>query len=78
MVCVAAGFNADQEWLQVGEVGVHLGTFQLLAHCDFAALIHAVYLENILCQINTNCRNLHFLKLLSLVSGLQATTTLAL
>jgi hypothetical protein len=37
-----------------------------------------VYLKNYLCQINANCRNLHFWMPLSLSSGRNATTTLAL
>ena len=74
----AARFHADQTRFQVGEITQHLGTLQLLAYSDLAALIYPVDLKNILCQINANCRNLHFWTPLSLVSGLQATTTLAL
>ena len=36
---------------------------------DLAALIHAMYLKNSLCQVDANCRNLHFWMPLSLVSG---------
>jgi hypothetical protein len=65
----AAGFHADQARLQVGEVFRHLGALQLPAHRHLAALIYAVYLKNIFCQIDANCRNLHFWMPLSMFSG---------
>src|SRR4030065_1128771 len=38
----------------------HLGTLQLFAHRNLAALIHTVNLKNCFCQINAYRSNLHF------------------
>jgi hypothetical protein len=63
----AAGFHADQAGRQVGEERRHLLALQRLLEHGFASFIHAMYLEHVLCQIDTNCRNLHLGRLSWLV-----------
>jgi len=59
MMSPAACFHADQAWRQVGEEHCDLVSSQLLAQHGLAVLVHAVDLEHVLGQIDTNCRNLH-------------------
>jgi hypothetical protein len=54
-----AGFHTNQAALQVNEVRHHVLTLQLLAQYSPSSLIYTVNLENVLGQINANCRNLY-------------------
>jgi hypothetical protein len=59
VVRAATGFHAHQARRQVGEKLGYLVAPELLPQDRLALLINPVYLENILCQIQPNCRNLH-------------------
>jgi hypothetical protein len=54
------GFHADQATLEIGEERQHLIALQLLLEHRLSPLINTMNLKNLLCQIDTNCRNLHF------------------
>jgi hypothetical protein len=55
----AARFHADQAGWQGGEKRRYLLALERLPEHGLASFIHAMYLEHVLCQIDTNCRNLH-------------------
>jgi hypothetical protein len=61
----AAGFHADQARRQIGEKREYLGALELFLHLNLAMSIYAVHLKHVLCQIDADCRNLHFGRSLS-------------
>ncbi len=67
----AAGFHTDQTGLQPLEEGQHLTPAQRLADNHLARLIYAVYLENVLGQIQPDGGSLHngWLLLLVVLDG---------
>src|ERR1022692_1360055 len=54
-----AGLHPNQARRQLREKANHLRALQLLAQRTLAALVDAVHLKNILCQIEPNLRNVH-------------------
>jgi hypothetical protein len=54
-----ARFHADKAGQQIRKKYCHLIALELLLEHRLTPPIHAVDLKHILCQINTNCRNLH-------------------
>ncbi|SMH65433.1 protein of unknown function [Acidithiobacillus ferrivorans] len=63
----ATSFHPDQAGSQVGEKRNHLLALELLLHQRLAAFVDTMHLQNVFCQINPNCRNLHFGRLSSWV-----------
>src|SRR5665647_1406587 len=59
VVRATAGFHANQAGFKVGKVRQHLAALQGTAHHWLVVRIHAVYLKDVLCQINANRSNLH-------------------
>jgi hypothetical protein len=56
---LAAGLHADQARRQVGEEGNKRVALQLLAKNRLAVLVRSAHLEQVLCQVDSDCRNLH-------------------
>ena len=54
-----ACFHADQARLQAGEKRAKLRTSKAAADNDITGSIDAVYLKNVLGQIQADCRNIH-------------------
>src|SRR6185312_9445613 len=65
VVRTRARCHADRARRQIGEEGQYLRTLKLLLQPRLAARVHAMHLEHVLCQINSNRRNLHSGRLLS-------------
>jgi len=63
----AARLHADQAGRPVSEERRHLLALERLPEHGLASFIHAMCLEHVLCQIDTNCRNLHLGRLSCLV-----------
>jgi hypothetical protein len=55
----AAGLHTNEADRQVGKQFSDLAALQLLLQRRLAALIDRVNLKHVLCQVDTNCRNLH-------------------
>jgi hypothetical protein len=58
-MCTGAGFHPDQAGRQAGEETHQLCATQSLGDHHPAALVDAVDLKHLLCQIQANRRNLH-------------------
>jgi hypothetical protein len=58
MMSCRTGLNTDQSGAKAREEFQHLATAQCLADNDLAASINAVNLENLLGEIELDCRNL--------------------
>ena len=59
MVGAAASLYADQTRGQLREELGNLIAPELLLQHSLAVLVYAMHLEQVLCQIDTDCRNLH-------------------
>jgi hypothetical protein len=62
-----AGFQPDEARRKPGKESENLASSQLLAHDYAARLIDRMHLENVLCQIKTDCCNIAHGRLPSLV-----------
>ena len=60
VVRAAAGFHADQARLEIRKEARNVLALELLAQHRLAPPIDAMHLEEALCQIDPNYRNLHF------------------
>jgi hypothetical protein len=54
-----ACFHPDPARNKVAEERQHLIAFELPSDNGIAALVHAVHLDDVLCQIDPDCRSLH-------------------
>ena len=59
MMRAAAGFHADHAGWKTGKELQQLVATHLLADDDIAVAVDAVHLKHVLCQIETDCRNVH-------------------
>lgn len=56
----ATSLHTNQAWGQIGEIAYHLLSLERLLQNRFATTFNAVNLNHVLCQVDTNCRNVHF------------------
>jgi len=61
-MCASTGFHPDQARRMVGKKRQHLGSFQLLLQASLSPLIDAMQQENIFCQVNPYCNNVHIVR----------------
>jgi hypothetical protein len=54
-----AGLQPDQTWSESAEECSHVRSAKLTTKPDHTILIDAINLKDVLCEINTDCRNLH-------------------
>ncbi len=59
MVRARTGFHANGTYLQSRKKLQHLTALQLFTEYNFSVTIHPMYLEYVLCQIQSNSANLH-------------------